>query len=239
MNRYSILVAAETMAGRFCRRKLSLDKNGATFVTGLDTQHSFATPAETGAKHVLLRGEFGKYIIPESLVEELQQRRDRDIAALESLVTHGDPLYRWSDGGSFAVEFTAGDECEFERKLGDALTEARVQFSSSARLEMHVRCGSYWFDPCFPRPGGGIEAFGQTILSATSVHVITLPRHAPDPDPVPKIRGTDFVLIIGPTQWHTRDLFAACECARFNERKINCFFAGLGETLETFMGEDS
>lgn len=43
MNRYSLLVVTETLAGRFCRRELSLNKNGEPEITALDTQNSFAT----------------------------------------------------------------------------------------------------------------------------------------------------------------------------------------------------
>lgn len=162
-------------------------------------------------------------------------QHERNAEARAALIVPNAPLYRWSNGYSAAIEFTAKTLDEFTARLSDALGEYRFQYGTHCRLELHVRAGDLWLNPCFPNPTGGIEIFGQPAMTATFVHVINIDNRAADPTPVPIVRGTDYVLVIGPDNWHATELYSACECSRLNQRRMNSFFAGVGETVEALM----
>lgn len=139
---------------------------------------------------------------------------------------------RWSDGHSFAVEFCADSPAQFSRAATDALLDCRLHHSKTARLELHVRAGDYWINPHLINPQGPIEAFGRQILGRLQGHVINLPNWPADATDIPLVRGTDYVLVVGPDNWHSEIVFDACLAASHYMRNFNSFVAGVVETIE-------
>lgn len=121
-------------------------------------------------------------------------------------------LVRWSDGRSVAVEFELpGLPEHMAAHMGNAMIEFRRL--SSARAELHVCCGAVWSDPIMARATDGHER----------THVICSPRLAADVTPYPIIRGTDFVLVVGPGNWHGDAVWRGAMEARRASRRFNQF----------------
>ena len=119
---------------------------------------------------------------------------------------------RWSNGTSAAVEFEAHDADSMADAMCDALIEYRQQYGEW-RVELHVNVApDRWNDPsglAVPDDGRPHNPFrGHTGFC----HVINVNGRQPaDPDDsCPVVRGTDYVLIVGPGAWHGPELFSAC-----------------------------
>lgn len=98
-----------------------------------------------------------------------------------------------------SVEFECGRAGDMAGAMCDALIDYRLKRGAS-RAELHVLAGpDRWTDPAMHWADGG-----------GYVHVINCAdRLPPDPDGSnPAVRGTDYVLIVGPGAWHAEAVWA-------------------------------
>ena len=125
---------------------------------------------------------------------------------------------RWSDG-HYAEEFEVDNPDAMEAALANALIAFRL-VRPRDRAELHVLVDAKdnrWTDPALrgrPTEDLHLPALGVRLTGGYT-HVIHLPGREPDPDSAPRgqVRGTDWILIIGPGGWHGGDLYVGCQRA--------------------------
>lgn len=241
-----------TMSGRIGIHRVTIAPDGGLAVLGWESQHSWTDP-RAAAEHAAARGlalysrdvvprDGGRIAVPSAIESGLRSLLDERSADFARLVEPGGTRYRWSNGSTAAVEFCARSRRDFERAVADAHHVYR-RWVGDERLELHVMVdpdAGWWMDPVFPRPTGGIEIrpgtfdnlpAGGRIITTTRAHVITLTGVAPDECPVPVVRGTDYVLVVGPGRWHGDALYRGCMAALGEMGALTGFLADVFRSI--------
>lgn len=147
---------------------------------------------------------------------------------------------RWSNGHSFAREFRATRD-EMEAAMTGALIDYRLARPHDRRIELHVWDGCGWRDPA-GIPIARDEWSGPVTLDnsvvttgreTTYCHVISIPDRRADRFGA-RLRGTDWVLIVGPDRWWGEILWDACSASA---EYVGCVSGSVGQIIDRAKGE--
>ena len=150
---------------------------------------------------------------------------------------------RWSNGSSRAVEFEVDRVEDCAAALENAMLDYRRGGSMPlSRIELHVEgAPNLWALPIFPlTEAQSVPAYPRVSLpaiTAGTAHVINCVGRAADPTTELRVRGTDYVLIVGPDNWHGDAVFRACCAGREYISRLRGFVADVAEAVRDGEGK--